>query len=50
MAHSVDMIQPMLDAAKQESIVIAACLIGILFGVYNAWWVLRIKVNDAEGG
>jgi Na+/H+-translocating membrane pyrophosphatase len=51
MAHSVDMIQPMLDATKQETLIISACIIGILFGVYNAWWVLRINIiQDAEGG
>ena len=50
MAHSVDMIQPMLDAAKQESIIITCCIISIIFGLYNAWWVLRIKINEAEGG
>jgi hypothetical protein len=52
MAHSIDMIQPMLDASTQESIIIGCSVFAILFGIFNAWLVLRINVNsqvDAEG-
>jgi hypothetical protein len=39
----------MLDAKFQETLIIAASIISIIFGLFNAWWVLRIKVSNAEG-
>ena len=49
MAHSVDMIKPMLDASFQETLILSASIFAIVFGLFNAWWVLRIKVTVAEG-
>jgi len=46
------MISSMINAAYQEKIIIACSIIAILFGVLNAWQVLRINVTsavDAEG-
>jgi hypothetical protein len=39
----------MLNASYQETLIISASIISILFGLYNAYWVLRIKVSHAEG-
>lgn len=49
MAHSVDMIKPMLDASFQETLILTVSILSIIFGLFNAWWVLRIKVAVAEG-
>jgi hypothetical protein len=30
-------------------LIISASILSILFGLFNAWWVLRIKISAAEG-
>lgn len=50
--HSVQMIPNMLNAALQEKIIIACAIFSILFGLFNAYLILKIEVVskvDAEG-
>ncbi len=42
----------MLNAASQERIIILCCIISVAFGAFNAYQVLKVKVNpvqEAEG-
>ena len=50
--HSVQMIPNMLNAALQEKLIIACSIFAILFGLLNAYLILKVDIVskvDAEG-
>ena len=50
--HSVQMIPNMLNAALQERLIIACSIFAILFGLLNAYLILKVDIVskvDAEG-
>ena len=47
-SHSIKILKPVLDAAQQEQIIVFIAIISILFGVFNAFVVLKVKVSRAD--
>jgi len=36
------------DSANTELFILSAALISIFFGLYNAWWILRIEIVNKD--